>query len=154
MDLQLKKEFLGSLEKVAPKYNLEDIEFASFILQYGFRNKFGASDIVFALLAILEASVSICFTNSVKGIWQTCIDPLMGNQLQPKDKKPEELFNLALDCLSRSKSEVTNNALERAKVVVKALFKTVQSALDMKQIINAGPFVYYIIQEVNNSWTG
>lgn len=78
----------------------------------------------------------------------------MGNQLQPKDKKPEELFNLALDCLSRSKPEVTNNALERAKVVVKALFKTVQSALDMKQIINAGPFVYYIIQEVNNSWTG
>lgn len=43
---------------------------------------------------------------------------------------------------------MTNNALERAKVVVKALFKTVQSALDMKQIINAGPFVYYIIQEV------
>lgn len=61
MDLQLRKEFHGSLEKLAEKYGLQDIEFASFILQYGFRNKFCASDIVFALLAILEASVSVHF---------------------------------------------------------------------------------------------
>lgn len=68
--------------------------------------------------------------------------------LQPRDKKPEELFNQTLDCLARSKKEVIDNAIERAKNVAKTLFKTVQNALDMKQIINAGPFVYYIIQEV------
>lgn len=61
------------------------------------------------------------------------------------------MFNLALDCLSRTKSEVLNNAIDRAKVISKTLFKTVQSALDMKQIITAGPFVYYIIQEVGMS---
>lgn len=33
---------------------------------------------------------------------------------------------------------------------MKTLFKTVQSALDMKQIIIAGPFIYYIIQEVRH----
>ncbi|XP_066257697.1 cell division control protein 45 homolog [Euwallacea similis] len=126
MDLQLRKEFHGSLEKLAEKYNLQDIEFTSFILQYGYRNKFCASDIVFALLAVLEAS--------------------------PRDKKPEELFNQALDCLSRSKIEVIKAALERAKIIVKTLFKTVQSALDMKQIINAGPFVYYVIQEGCLDW--
>lgn len=55
---------------------------------------------------------------------------------------------MTLDCLSRTKKEVTDNAIEQAKVVMKTLFKTVQSALDMKQIIMAGPFIYYIIQEV------
>ncbi|KAL1502492.1 hypothetical protein ABEB36_007627 [Hypothenemus hampei] len=126
MDLQLRKEFHSSLEKLAEKYNLVDIDFPSFILQYGYRNKFCASDVVFALLAILEAS--------------------------PRDKKPDELFNLALDCLSRKKPDVINNAIERAKIIVRTLFKTVQSALDMKQIITAGPFVYYIIQEGCLDW--
>lgn len=45
--------------------------------------------------------------------------------------------------------DVVNNALERAKIIVKTVFKTVQNALGMKQIITAGPFVYYIIQEVS-----
>lgn len=126
MDLQLRKEFHSSLEKLSEKYGLQDIEFASFVLQYGYRNKYCASDIVFALLAILEAS--------------------------PRDKKPEELFNQALDCLSRTKIQVINNAIERAKIIAKTLFKTVQSALGMKQIITAGPFVYYIIQEGCLDW--
>ncbi|CAH1118663.1 unnamed protein product [Phaedon cochleariae] len=126
MDLQLRKEFHESLEKLSEKYGLQDIVYASFILQYGYRSKYCASDIVFALMAILESS--------------------------PRDKKPEELFNLALDCLSRSKKEVLDGAIERAKVIAKTLFKTVQSALDMKQIINAGPFVYYIIQEGCLDW--
>ncbi|XP_030747406.1 cell division control protein 45 homolog [Sitophilus oryzae] len=126
MDLQLRKEFHSSLEKLSEKYGLQDIEFTSFILQYGYQHKYCASDIVFALIAILEAS--------------------------PRDKKPEELFNLALDCLSRNKKEIIDNAIEKAKIVAKSLFKTVQNALDMKQIINAGPFVYYIVQEGCLDW--
>lgn len=71
MDLQLRKEFHSSLEKLADKYNLQDIEYASFVLQYGFRNKFCASDVVFALLAILEASVRndalrVCLERKIK----------------------------------------------------------------------------------------
>ncbi|XP_060533412.1 cell division control protein 45 homolog [Cylas formicarius] len=126
MDLQLRKEFHTSLEKQSVKYDLQDIEFVSFILQYGYRNKYCASDIVYALLAILEAS--------------------------PREKKCGELFNQALDCLSRTKTEVITNAIERAKIVIKTLFKTVQGAVDMKQIIMAGPFVYYIIQEGCLDW--
>lgn len=59
MDLQLRKEFHESLEKLSEKYGLQDIVYASFTLQYGYRNKYCASDIVFALLAILESSVSM-----------------------------------------------------------------------------------------------
>nr|CAI5862771.1 unnamed protein product [Callosobruchus analis] len=126
MDLQLRKEFLEVLEKLSEKYGLQDLIYASFTLQYGYRNKYCAADIVYALLAILEAS--------------------------PRDKKPEELFNLALDCLSRSKRDVLDSAIERAKIIVKTLFTTAQSALDLKQVISAGPFVYYIIQEGCLDW--
>ncbi|CAH0549110.1 unnamed protein product [Brassicogethes aeneus] len=126
MDLQLRKEFHGSLEKLSDKYGLQDIIYASFTLKYGYRNKYCASDIVYALLAILEAS--------------------------PREKKMEECFNLSLDCLSRTKKDLTDNAIEKAKVITKTLFKTVQSALDMKQIITAGPFIYYIIHEGCLDW--
>lgn len=57
MDLQLRKEFHESLEKLSEKYNLDDLVFASFVIQYGYRNKYSASDIVYAVLAILESSV-------------------------------------------------------------------------------------------------
>lgn len=64
MDLQLRKEFHETLEKISEKYGLQDIVYASFTLQFGYRNKYCASDIVFALLAILESSVSIDVTFS------------------------------------------------------------------------------------------
>lgn len=57
MDLQLRKEFRECLEKLSEKYNLEDLVFATFVLQYGYRNKYCASDVVYAVLAILESSV-------------------------------------------------------------------------------------------------
>lgn len=60
MDLQLRQEFQNSIENLSEKYGLTDIVYASFTLQYGYRNKYSASDIVYALLAILEASVG-CF---------------------------------------------------------------------------------------------
>ncbi|XP_063927342.1 cell division control protein 45 homolog [Zophobas morio] len=125
MDLQLRKEFHESLEKLSEKYNLEDLIFTSFVLQFGYRNKYCASDIVYAMLAILESS--------------------------PRDK-PEECFNSALDCLSRRHKETLQKAIERAKTITKTLFKTVQAAIDMKQIITAGSFVYYIIQEGSLDW--
>ncbi|EFA05648.1 cell division control protein 45 homolog [Tribolium castaneum] len=125
MDLQLRKEFHQSIEKLSEKYNLEDLVFTSFVLQYGYRNKYCASDIVYAMFAILESS--------------------------PKET-PEECFNSALDCLTRNKKDVVQKAIERAKIITKTIFKTVQAAIDMKQIITAGNFVYYIIQEGCLDW--
>ncbi|KAL3270828.1 hypothetical protein HHI36_021347 [Cryptolaemus montrouzieri] len=126
MDLQLRKEFHGSMEKLCEKYNLDDIVYLSFILQYGFRNIFSAADIVYTLLAILETA--------------------------PKSKDVEECFNTALECLPRPKKDVFDTGLGRAKTLFKVMFKTVQGALEMKQIITAGPFIYYIIQEGSLDW--
>lgn len=58
MDLQLRQEFTSSLERFSEKYGLSDITFPSFTFSFGYRNKYCASDLVYALLAILENSVS------------------------------------------------------------------------------------------------
>lgn len=68
--------------------------------------------------------------------------------LQSADKTSEECFHTALDCLSRRKRDLLTSAIERAKTMATVLFKTVHSALNMKQIVSAGPFAYYIVQEV------
>jgi hypothetical protein len=64
MDLVLRQEFHSMIAKLAEKYQLNDIVFASFLLQYGFRSRYCAADIVYAMLASLESTVS-CILCSV-----------------------------------------------------------------------------------------
>jgi hypothetical protein len=60
MDLVLRQEFHSMIAKLADKYQLHDIVYASFNLQYGFRSRYCAADVVYAMLATLESMAS-CF---------------------------------------------------------------------------------------------
>lgn len=126
MDLQLRQEFPSAIEKFSEKYGLVDIEYATFTMSYGYRNKYCAADVVYGMMTLLEAV--------------------------HQNKKMEELFQSALDCLSRSHRYILNGAIEKAKGITISLFKTIQAALDMKKIISAGPFIYYIVQEGGLDW--
>lgn len=53
----------------------------------------------------------------------------------------------ALDCLSRTKKDVLESGIEKAKLMLSNIFKTAQSILQMKQIRSAGSFLYVIIPE-------
>lgn len=46
------------IAKLADKYQLHDIVFASFTLQHGFRSRYSAADVVYSMLATLESTVS------------------------------------------------------------------------------------------------
>jgi hypothetical protein len=59
--------------------------------------------------------------------------------------------NLFPVCLSRQKKCVLEEGIEKAKRMLTCVFKQVQAALDMHQVIPAGPFVYLILQEVWSS---
>ncbi|KAG8237994.1 hypothetical protein J437_LFUL017714, partial [Ladona fulva] len=121
MDLVLRKEFQTSLEKVSEKYGLTNIVYASFVLQYGFRSRFCAADVVYAMLALLEG---------------------MG-----RARPASDCFLDALDCLSRSQKEILIGGIEKAKKLLECIFKQVQSSLDMSQVLSAGPYLYLVIQE-------
>ena len=54
MDLSIRTELRSMFEEKTEKYGLEDITYNSFVASFGFRHKFCAADIVFAVLALLE----------------------------------------------------------------------------------------------------
>ncbi|XP_076233214.1 cell division cycle protein 45 [Calliopsis andreniformis] len=121
MDLALRQEFRQMIEKLAGKYRVDTIIGTSFTLQYGYRFKYCASDVVYAMLALMESS--------------------------SKEKLPQRCFLDALDCLSRTKKDILESGIEKAKLMLCSVFKTAQSLLQMKQIRSAGSFLYIIIPE-------
>ncbi|XP_012266561.1 cell division control protein 45 homolog [Athalia rosae] len=121
MDLNLRQEFQQMVEKLATKYKMDSVVGASFTLQYGYRFKYCASDIAYAMLALLESST--------------------------KDRLPQHCFLDALDCLSRMKKDVVDRGIEKAKLMLTNIYKTAQGLLEMKQVLNAGPFLYIVIPE-------
>ncbi|XP_055380499.1 cell division control protein 45 homolog [Condylostylus longicornis] len=123
MDMILRQEFYQMIEKLAEKYDIPEITYGSFTLHFGYRNKFSAADYVYAMLAILE---------SVK-----------------KDKTPEDCFLEALDSLPKNNKDILTDGIDSAKLLLSAIFRQVQSSLEMHQIHSAGPFLYYILTEEN-----
>ncbi|KAK2575020.1 hypothetical protein KPH14_008767 [Odynerus spinipes] len=121
MDLTLRQEFRQMVEKLADKYNVDRIIGTSFILQYGYRFKYCASDIVYAMLALMESTT--------------------------KERVPHRCFLDALDCLSRTKKEILDNGIEKAKLMLSNVFKTAQTILEMKQIMNTGSFLYIVVPD-------
>jgi hypothetical protein len=59
--------------------------------------------------------------------------------------------NLLPICFFRQKKCVLEEGIAKAKRMLTCIFKQVQAALDMHQVISAGPFVYLILQEVCSS---
>ncbi|XP_078045179.1 cell division cycle protein 45 [Augochlora pura] len=125
MDLTLRHEFRQMIEKLAGKYKVDTVIGTSFTLQYGYRFKYCASDIVYAMLALLESST--------------------------KDKLPQRCFLDALDCLSRTKKEILQTGIEKAKFMLSSIFKLAQNVLQMKQVRSAGSFLYVIIPEASDN---
>ncbi|KAG0006620.1 hypothetical protein BGZ65_005965 [Modicella reniformis] len=56
MDIDLKKILKDRLESVAPEYGLNEILYTSFTRSYGYRGLVSASDVVYAVTSLLEAS--------------------------------------------------------------------------------------------------
>lgn len=121
MDMELRQEFFSMIEKMADKYNLDQLIFTSFLLQHGFRNKFCASDVVYSMLALLEST--------------------------SREKSSKDCFLEAMDALSRSKKNLLEDGIEKAKLMLTSTFKMVQAALEMQMVSSAGPFLYFVIQE-------
>ncbi|XP_066588685.1 cell division control protein 45 homolog isoform X2 [Prorops nasuta] len=96
MDLSLRQEFRQMVEKLAEKYKVNKIVGSSFTLQYGYRFKYCASDIVYAMLALMESS--------------------------SKDRPPQRCFLEALDCLSRTKKDILENEMKEIRNVGSFLY--------------------------------
>lgn len=59
MDLTLRKQFFGMMEKMSNTHNLLHLTYPSFILHQGFKTRYQSADYVYSLIATLESNVSL-----------------------------------------------------------------------------------------------
>ncbi|XP_071517437.1 cell division control protein 45 homolog isoform X2 [Panulirus ornatus] len=121
MDVSLRNELQPLLESKAEKYGLDNLLFASFYITHGFRSRFSAMDYVYATSALLE-------TND-------------------KEKTAADAFLEVTDSLSISKLTVLEKGIESSKQQLEAVYRQMQTFLDMNQVISAGPFLYATVIE-------
>ncbi|RUS21570.1 CDC45-like protein-domain-containing protein [Endogone sp. FLAS-F59071] len=70
MDIDLKKMLRSKIESIAPHYGLLDICYSSFHKSHGFKCQISASDAVYALAALLEASPEVATRLGAKVEWK------------------------------------------------------------------------------------
>uniref|UniRef100_A0A0A9YQW4 Cell division control protein 45 n=1 Tax=Lygus hesperus TaxID=30085 RepID=A0A0A9YQW4_LYGHE len=128
MDVTLRNEFFSMAETIANNYDLDELIYHSFTVSvcYG-NNFFQASDYVYAMICLLEDTM--------------------------KDKSRGSCFSDCIDSLSPHKYQLVLNGIEKCKKLFTSIIRLVQSMLDMKQIISAGPFLYFIINENTSDYS-
>ncbi|XP_056677387.1 cell division control protein 45 homolog [Monodelphis domestica] len=121
MDVSLKENLRDLLEESANKFGMKDLRVQTFSIHFGFKNKFLASDVVFATTSLLESI--------------------------EKDASGTDNFIKALDSLSRSNLEQLYQGLELAKKQLRAIHQTVASCICTNLVISQGPFLYCCLME-------
>ncbi|KAM6423011.1 cell division control protein 45 homolog isoform 2-T2 [Liasis olivaceus] len=121
MDMSLKENLREMIEESANKFGMKDLRVQTFSVHFGFKNKFLASDVVYATAALME---------NVE-----------------KDENKTDNFIKALDSLSRSNLDQLLQGLELAKKQLCAIQQTVASCICTNLVINQGPFLYCYLME-------
>ncbi|XP_065663876.1 cell division control protein 45 homolog isoform X2 [Hydra vulgaris] len=116
MSIEFRTNVKEWIEELAAKYNLDDLTYGSFVSQHGYKHKFCAADVVYAITALLEYS---------KG-----------------DHSFSENFIDAFDALTRTNIDKLIDGIELAKLQVASLVLQVRSFIDSHQVVCAGPFLY------------
>ncbi|XP_070618951.1 cell division control protein 45 homolog isoform X2 [Erythrolamprus reginae] len=121
MDMSLKENLREIIEESANKFGMKDLRVQTFSVHFGFKNKFLASDVVYATAALME--------NMEKEECQT------------------DNFIKALDSLSRGNLDQLLQGLQLAKKQLCAIQQTVASCICTNLVINQGPFLYCYLME-------
>ncbi|XP_044512524.1 cell division control protein 45 homolog [Gracilinanus agilis] len=117
------RRLLGSVRSLDSEVGagMKDLRVQTFSIHFGFKNKFLASDVVFATTSLLESI--------------------------EKDASGTDNFIRALDSLSRSNLEQLYQGLELAKKQLRAIHQTVASCICTNLVISQGPFLYCYLME-------
>lgn len=121
----MKRDFRNNvctlMEDGAEEYGLDQIVYGAFISHFGFGRKLSATDVIYAIKAILEST--------------------------DREKTPADKFLDALDTLNRCEYKALEAGIELAKNRMVAIMEQVQSFINMKRVITAGPFLYSVVSD-------
>ncbi|XP_006065602.1 cell division control protein 45 homolog isoform X2 [Bubalus bubalis] len=120
MDVSLKENLREMIEESANKFGMKDMRVQTFSVQFGFKHKFLASDVVFATMSLMES---------------------------PEHGSGTDSFTQALDSLSRGNLDKLYHGLELAKRQLRATQQTIASCLCTNLVVSQGPFLYCALME-------
>ncbi|XP_034026583.1 cell division control protein 45 homolog isoform X1 [Thalassophryne amazonica] len=120
MDMSIKENLRDVIEESSNKYGMKDIRIQTFGAHFGFKNRFLATDMVHAAVALLEST--------------------------EKDEENDN-FIKALESLSRSNLKRLHSGIELAKKKLIAIQQTVASCICTNLILSQGPFLYCYLME-------
>ncbi|NXC22861.1 CDC45 protein, partial [Corythaeola cristata] len=100
---------------------MKDLRVQTFSIHFGFKNKFSASDIVYATASLMEN--------------------------MEKEGPETTNFIKALDSLSRGNLDKLHQGLDLAKKQLRAIQQTVASCICTNLVISQGPFLYCSLME-------
>ncbi|XP_074868711.1 cell division control protein 45 homolog [Carettochelys insculpta] len=121
MDISLKENLHEMIEESALKFGMKNLRVQTFSIHFGFKNKFLASDIVYATASLMENI--------------------------EKDEPGTNNFIKALDSLSRCNLDNLHHGLELAKKQLRAIQQTVASCICTNLVMSQGPFLYCHLME-------
>eukprot|EP00041_Stephanoeca_diplocostata_P020331 m.453060 g.453060 ORF g.453060 m.453060 type:complete len:591 (+) comp21546_c0_seq1:237-2009(+) len=126
MDMSLRKELFDQVTHYAHHYNLENCVYPSFVLQSGFRQQYSASDLVYAITGLLEATTE--------------------NPLDPIDWKSN--FYQAFDALGLKHRELLRKGTDNSMKQHAALLRQVESIVEgQNNIRKVSSFRYVFIKD-------
>uniref|UniRef100_A0A8B9PLW1 Cell division cycle 45 n=1 Tax=Apteryx owenii TaxID=8824 RepID=A0A8B9PLW1_APTOW len=121
MDISLKENLREMIEESANKFGMKDLRVQTFSIHFGYKNKFLASDIVYATASLMENI--------------------------EKEGPETDNFIKALDSLSRGNLDKLHQGLDLAKKQLRAIQQTVASCICTNLVISQGPFLYCSLME-------
>jgi len=132
VDSSTRETLETNIDEAAEKFNLKNIRIQLFTAQHGFETKISASDMAYALTAVIQRKK----------------DEL----LQGKDeavRKQDNFFN-TMQCLSRVSEHTIKEGIMFAKEELEITKKNVENALlNMTAVVCYGPYLYFEIKEGN-----
>lgn len=119
MDLDFRNNVKQWIEDLSLTFDLKDIIGHSFIANRGFKHKYNSNDVAIAAKALLESA--------------------------DKDKRQNQKFFDAMDCLSWNNIDLLEKGLDLAKLQLSAILKQVQIIVDSRQISLMNGSIWYVI---------
>ncbi|ORX99770.1 CDC45-like protein [Basidiobolus meristosporus CBS 931.73] len=140
MDLNLKRTLRQQIEEVAPDYGLVDLCYGSFMRSYGYKGNLSASDIVYAITALLKSTPEVAKRLGAEMAWHDTT-----NEEADQDSQWMRSFYTAYDALDDI--ELVQHGLSLSMKLQQAVVRQGTSMIERHAIKTLKTFRFAVVKD-------
>lgn len=152
MDYEYKNILKEKITEIAPKFDLQNLLFSSFVRQIDNKLQINASDMVYAITALLESPKPVMVEN-LPNAKNANEEDALEEEAKEDENNPEKMHDMqvenfwaAFDALDLKNKQHLMYGIEIAKELQMALVGTTASLISNKKIKPATKFRYTVIE--------